>query len=350
MPQMQIDQRKMKILSVVVDEYIKTGEPVGSNAVLQHLNMSVSSATVRNDMAFLEKLGFLEQPHTSAGRIPTCIGYRFYIENLMAPKPLTTKERKLIDSLLSQTHVETADAVVDNAVNVLSDLTQLAVVSKSNVPVFSVITRVEVIPAGRRLYALLIITSAGTIKNKICRIEFDLSNDQIAYFGKFINENLFGLNVESLNPAMLQNLAIALGAYMMSLSPLLHAVYELGEEMAHVDVNLKGEQKLLTSDCLNSDEIFALLTHKNELNQLLSSAFDGVSVVFGKENESFAVTNSSMIVSPYQINGKQGGTFGVIGPVRVDYAKMIPHIEYISNQVSKRLAAVIDNENEDRKD
>ncbi len=350
MPQMQIDQRKMKILSVVVDEYIKTGEPVGSNAVLQHLDMNVSSATVRNDMAFLEKLGMLEQPHTSAGRVPSYDGYRFYIENLMSPKPLSSKEKKLIDSLLSQANVETADAVIDNAVNVLSDLTQLAVVSKSNMPVFSVITRVEVIPAGRRLYALLIITSSGTIKNKICRIEFDLSDEQISYFGKFINENLFGLNVESLTPAMLQNLAIALGTYMMSLSPLLHAVYELGEEIAHVDVNLKGEQKLLTSDGLNSDEIFTLVTHKNELDLLLSSAFDGISVVFGKENESFAITNSSMIVSPYQINGKQGGTFGVIGPVRVDYAKMIPHIEYISNQVSKRLALLIENDNEDRKD
>lgn len=339
---MKIDQRKMLILSTVVDEYIKTGEPVGSNTVLHHLDVNVSSATVRNDMAFLEKEGFLEQPHTSAGRIPTYLGYRFYIDNLMSPKPLSTGEKELIDSLLFKNDI-TAEAVVDNAINVLSDLTQLAVVSKSIMPVFSVITKVEVIPAGRRLYALLIITSAGTIKNKICRMEFDLNYEQLEYFGKFINNHLTGLNIDCLNPAMLQNLAIALGSYMMSLSPLLHAIYELSEEITRADVHLKGEQKLFTSG-VKADEVVELISHKNQLNSLLSNAFDGISVVFGKENESFAVTNSSIIVSPYKIGNENVGSIGVIGPIRVDYAKVIPHIEYITKSVTKILKNVLEDD------
>lgn len=339
----KLDQRKLNILSVVVDEYIRTGEPVGSNAVMQHLTMNVSSATVRNDMAFLEKQGFLEQPHTSAGRIPTFMCYRFYIDNLMAPKPLSSKEKKLIDSLLCSNNIQTADAVVENAVNILSDLTELAVISKTNKPVFSVITRVEVIPAGRRLYALLIITSAGTIKNKICRIEFDLNYDQLSFFEKFINKNLFGINVDKLTPAMVQNLAVALGAYMMSLSPLLHAVYELGEEMSKSDVSLKGEKNLLKPNGMKPDEVVELLTHKNELDKLLSCAFDGISVVFGKENESFAITNSSVIMSPYKVGDSNIGSIGVVGPLRVDYAKIIPNIEYISGGVTKLLSNVIDN-------
>lgn len=346
----QVDQRKMQILSCVVDEYIKTGEPVGSNTVLHNLGVNVSSATVRNDMAFLEKQGFLEQPHTSAGRVPTYMGYRFYIDNLMMPKPLSSKEKRLIDTLMSESGIQTADAVVENAINVLSDLTKLAVVSKSKMPIFSVITRVEVIPAGRRLYALLIITSAGTIKNKICRMQFDLSLEQLEFFGKFINQNLKGINVDSLNPAVLQNLAVALGAYMMSLSPLLHAVYELGEEISKTDVSLKGEENLLSSDELKSDEVVTLLTHKNELDNLLSTAFDGISVVFGKENESLAITNSSMILSPYKIRGEKGGSLGVIGPVRVDYSKVIPHIKYITDSVTKMLSNVIDDDTSEGKD
>jgi heat-inducible transcriptional repressor len=347
---MSMDKRKMSILAIVVDEYIKTGEPVGSNTVLKLLDINVSSATVRNDMAYLEKLGFLEQPHTSAGRIPTYLGYRFYIDNLMAPKPLSPQEKHLIDSLLNEEKLETADAVVDTAVNVLSDLTHLAVVSRSKMPVFSVITRVEVIPAGRRLYALLMITSSGSIKNKICRLEFDLTNEQLEYFAKFINDNLTGVNLDQLNPAMLQNLAVALGTYMMSLSPLLHAVYELGEEMSRVGVHVHGEENLLTMNGLNSKEVATLLTRKNELDYLLSSAFDGISVVFGKENDSFAVTNSSMIVSPYKMHGETAGSFGVIGPVRVDYAKVIPHIEYVTKSVTKLLTDMIDYNKEDRED
>lgn len=344
---MNIDERKMHILCAVVDEYIKTGEPVGSNAVLKQLGVSVSSATVRNDMAFLEQRGFLEQPHTSAGRVPTYLGYRFYIERLMSPKPLTSKDKALIDGLLSRQDI-TAESIVENAVSVLSDLTELAVVSKSSMPVFSVITRVEVIPAGRRLYALLIITSAGTIKNKICRIEFDISHEQLEYFARFINEHLTGLNVDKLTPAMLQSLAVALGGYMMSLSPLLHAVYELSEEMTKTDIHLTGEQRLVAKG-VRAEDVVALLAHKNQLDSLLSAAFDGISVIFGKENESFAVTNSSMILSPYKLLDETAGSLGVIGPLRVDYAKVIPHIEYISKSVTKLLSDIASNEDVNNK-
>lgn len=337
-----LDNRKMEILRAVVDEYIKTGEPVGSVAVLQRIGSNVSSATIRNDMAFLEQQGLLEQPHTSAGRVPTFVGYHFYIENLMPQKPLSNKEKQMIDGLLDKKDF-TADTIIENAVTVLSDLTELAVVSKSTKPVFSVITRVEVIPAGRRLYALLIITSAGEIKDKICRIEFDISNEQLGFFAKFINENLTGLNVDKLTPAMLQNLAIALGGYMMALSPLLHAVYELSEEMTRVDIRVKGEQNLVTSG-VKADEVVSLMSHKEKLDSLLSKAFDDISVVFGKENDTFAIANSSMIVSPYMVGDKKAGSFGVIGPLRVDYAKVIPNIRYITKNVTRLLEKVVNNE------
>lgn len=338
---MKIDERKRRILQAVVDEYIRTGEPVGSNSLLARLDISVSSATIRNEMAFLEGEGLLEQPHTSAGRVPTYEGYRFYIDHLMAPQPLSSKEKRLIDSLLDQNSV-TVDSVVDNAVTVLSELTNLAVVSKSCLPVFSVITRVEVIPAGRRLYALLIITSSGAVKNRICRMEFDLTYEQLDFFERFINENLLGRGVDSLTPAMLQNLAIALGGYMMALSPLLHAVYELSEEVARVSVDLRGEQHLLVDNTLRSDEIVSLLAHKNQLLELLSSAFDGISVVFGEESGCFGISHSSLIVSPYRVKNEPVGSLGVIGPVRVDYSKIIPHIEYITHSMTRLITGVLE--------
>ena len=343
---MKVDERKRLILQAIVDEYIRTGEPVGSHAVLGRLAINVSSATVRNDMAALEAEGLLEQPHTSAGRIPTYEGFRYYIDHLMPPKPLSAKEKYLIDSLLAQGSV-TVDSVVDNAVNVLAELTNLAVVSQNSMPVFSVITRVEVIPAGRRLYALLMITSSGTVKNKICRLKFDLTYDQIHFFEQFVNDNLLGVNVDSVTPAVLQNLAVALGGYMMALSPLLHAVYELSEEMAKVDVRLKGEQSLLVNDSLRSDEVVSLLAHKNQLYELLSSALDGISIVFGKEADSFAISNSSLIVAPYRVKNEPIGAFGVIGPLRVDYAKVIPHIRYITESVSKMIADVLEEEDDE---
>ena len=338
---MELTKRKQNILASIVDGYIRTGEPVGSKSIAE--KAGVSSATVRNEMAELTELGLLEQPHTSAGRIPTYLGYRLYIERLMHPHVLSAKEKREIDEQLTQNGI-TAENVVDNAVQVLSDLTQLTVVNSNNMPHFSVITRVEVIPAGRRLYALLIITSTGAIKNKICRLEFDLTNEQLGFFAEFVNKNLTGTNIEELTPAMLQNLAIALGSYMISLSPLLYAVYELSEEFTKNSINIRGEQRLLEAGNMNSTEIIRFLNEKQELARLLSNAFSGIKVIFGKENDTFSITNSSMVVSPYKIGEAPGGSLGIIGPLRLDYAKVIPYMQYFSESVTKLLSDILHEE------
>ncbi len=337
---LQVDERKLGVLAAIVEEYIRTGEPVGSKAVAGLLDVAVSSATIRNDMAALEKLGLLEQPHTSAGRVPSYLGYRVYIDKLMRPKPLSDEEKGLIDSLLCQNDV-TANAVVENAVDALANLTGCAAVTSSGIPQFSVITRVEVVPAGRRLYALLIITSAGEIKNKICRVEFDLTYEQLDFFARFINDNLHGLRLETLNPAYIQSLAVALGSYMLSLSPLLYAVYELTGEIRHQDVDIKGEANLLSYRDVDAKEVVQFMSSKNQLATLLNSAFDGIHVIFGKENQSFAITNSSLILSQYNIGRQNAGSLGLIGPIRLDYAKMIPYIQYITDEMTKRLSQVI---------
>lgn len=340
---MNLDERKLTVLSAVIDEFIVSGEPVGSKTILKSSKLNVSSATIRNDMAALEKMGLLEQPHTSAGRIPTYLGYRLYIEKLMRPYVLSQKDKAEIDDMMVRNGV-TAENMLDNAVEILSDLTKLTVVNSNNMPHFSVITRVEVIPAGRRLYALLIITSTGSIKNKICRLEFDLSDDQLEFFGSFINKNLQGINVEELTPAKLQNLAIALGSYMISLSPLLYAVYEISSEFTANNVHIRGEQRLLDARDFDSREIVKFLNEKQELSKLLTNSLSGIKVIFGKEDDTFAITNSSLIVSPYKIGDNPGGSLGVVGPLRIDYAKIIPYMQYFSESITKLLSEFLDEE------
>ncbi len=342
---MELDARKLMILSAIVDEYIKTGDPVGSKTILSNSDINYSSATIRNDMSFLEKMGLLEQPHTSAGRIPTYLGYRLYISRLMNPYVLSAGDMHNIDLAISSTG-QTVETVLTNAVDVLSDLTNLTVVYKNNLFHFSMISRVEVIPAGRRLYCLLMITSTGGIKNKICRLEFDLTNEQIGFFADFINSNLQGLNVDKITPEMLTNLSIALGSYMISLSPLLHAVLELSEEFANVDVNVKGQQNLLAKSEINTTEVIRFLNEKTEIARLLSDVFDDIEIIFGRENEVFTISNSSIIVSPYKRNNEIIGSMGVIGPLRLDYAKILPYVRYFSQSLNRYLNQLIGDDNE----
>ncbi len=326
----------MKILAAIVDEYIKTGEPVGSKALAEKDDIAVSSATIRNTMAALEQEGYLDHPHTSAGRVPTFKGFRFYIDNLMSPEPIQPEQITEIDRLLCSG--VTDDAIIESASTALAEITKCATFSTNHVSKFSVITKVDVIPTGRRMYVLLMITSSGAIKNKVCRMEFDLTNEQMANFTEFLNENLRGVNLENMSEDYINNLSSAMGSYMMALAPLLHAVYELSEEMMRDSIDVKGEKNLLTCADFPMQDVMTFLEQKNELSGLLDNALSGISIRFGAESDTFAISNSTMVSASYYKDGKPAGTIGVIGPMRLDYRKVIPYIEYLSNQVTRLLS------------
>lgn len=341
---MKSDERRLKILEYIVDEYIRTGEPVGSGTIAAMMGHAVSPATVRNDMATLDRLGFLEQPHTSAGRIPTYIGYRMYINQLMKPTSLTEEEMREIDRSISE-DTTSVSAVVDNALSALAQWTGCAVVSNVGLPQFSVITKVEVMPTGRRIYALLLITSTGEIKNKVCRLQFDLTEQQIAFFEDLVNRELVGMKFGEITPETLKDLSIALGSYIVSLSPLLYALYQLSDEIARDDLRIKGETNLLQCPDFHSDSVLKFLNTKQEIATILAGALDGIHVVFGNEVSRFAISNSSLILSKAD-EADSMGTVGLIGPIRLDYSKVIPYVEYISDSVREVVNNMLEDYNQ----
>ncbi len=329
-----MDARKLKILSAVVDEYIVTGEPVGSKAIVKHIN--ASSATIRNEMAELEKQGYLEQPHTSAGRIPTYKGYRLYVDTLMKTNPLSDEEKSLIDSMFPTGELS-EDIIVQSASTALAELTKCATVVASETPKFSVISKVEVIPTGKRMYVLLLITSSGAIKNKVCRLQFDLTNEQLDFFSNFIRENVEGLAVEELSDELLERLQTALGTYMMTLSPLFAEICKMSQEFTQKRVSLSGATNLLSCRDFDQNEIIRFINDKSEITKLVEETFSGLHVMFSSEDEGFVINNSSFISSQYRRKGKPAGTLGLIGPMRLDYAKFIPYLEYFTNKITDLL-------------
>ena len=328
-----MDDRKLKILAAVVDEYVRTGEPVGSKAISKLENINVSAATIRNDMAALDQLGYLEQPHTSAGRVPTFMGYRLYIDELMTLPELSDDEKSRLDEMLGGEDTP-EELLVQNAAAVLTEITQCAAVITNSAPRFSVISKVEVIPTGKRLYVILLITSNGSIKNKACRLEFDLNHEQLDFFTHYIEENLNGVSVDELSEEMFDKMVAALSTYMVSLSPLVKGLCELSEDLRQQELMVSGSEKLLSCDELDKMEVVRFIEHKNGLTEILEDAFSGIQVKFGSENNSFAIGNSSLIVSKYRKGGREAGSLGVIGPMRVDYKKIIPYVDYLTQKIS----------------
>ncbi len=341
-----MEKRTLKILETVVDEYIVSGEPVGSKLVqekLDAMSLKVSSATIRNEMAMLEQLGYLEHPHTSAGRVPTFNGYRLYIETFMPEHKLSDEQKEQIDKLFEGIEADTESRLIEEAGRALAEVTKCAIVTANETSRFSVITKIEVIPTGKRMYVILLITSGGNIKNRVCRLQFDLSHEQVDFFTKFAEENLTGVNLENVSDEFMENLSSALGNYMMTLSPLMKGIAEMSAEMMREQVDLQGESNLIACEQLQSSEIAQMLENKSRLRGFLDNAFSGINIMFGKEDETFVISNSSMITSTFEKDGHKAGGFGVIGPMRLDYKKIIPYLEYFSNKVTNMLNSENDN-------
>ena len=339
-----MDERKLKILSAVVDEYIVTGEPVGSKAIMSHVK--ASSATIRNEMAELEKQGYLEQPHTSAGRIPTYNGYRLYVDQLMESNPLSDEEKEKLDAMLPDDYVTEGD-LVEGASMALAELTKCATVVANSTPKFSLISKVEVIPTGKRMYVILMITSNGAIKNKVCRLEFDLNEEQLNFFDNFVKENLDGVPLSEISDDYLEKLTDAMGAYMMSLSPLVSEIIKMSKEIDS-DVKINGQRNLLTCKDFNQNEIISFLDNKKELRGFIDNTFSGLHVMFAPEKDGFVIHNSSVITAPFSKNGKTAGTLGLIGPMRLDYAKFIPYLEYFTNKISDMISQKTDDDDDEK--
>ena len=332
-----MDTRGMKILTAIIDEYIRTGEPVGSKALAETHDLKVSSATIRNTMAALEQEGYLDHPHTSAGRVPTFKGFRYYIDNLMNPEPVAAENISKIDEFFDESSL-TDDAIIESASTALAEITKCAAISTNHASKFSVISKVDVIPTGRRMYVLLLITSNGAIKNKVCRMEFDLTDEQMRSFTEFLNEHLRGVNLENMSEEYVEKLVSAMSSYMLSLSPLLHAVYELSEEMMRDSVAVKGEANLLACSEIPAQDVMKFLEQKSLFPEMLDGALSGINIKFGEEDGTFAISNGAVVSANYYKDGKPAGTLGVIGPMRLDYRKVIPYIEYLSKKVTRLLS------------
>ena len=326
-----MDDRKLRILAAVVDEYIVTGEPVGSKAIMKYIN--ASSATIRNEMAELEKQGYLEQPHTSAGRVPTYSGYRLYVDRLMKTNPLSSEEMKLLDDMLPKDEYS-EEGIVKSASNALAELTKYATFVSTESPKFSVISKVEVIPTGKRLYVLLMIASNGIIKNRTCRVEIDLTQEHLDYFSKFLRENLEGVPIDLLSDEMLTKLETAMGTYLLTLSPLVRGVFDMTRE-----INISGVGNLLQCPDIDNNDVVTFIDRRNDIRRLMDDSFSGIHVMFSAEDDDFVIGNSSLISSNFLKNGKVAGHLGLIGPMRIDYRKVIPYVEYFAEKISQMLSS-----------
>ncbi len=337
---MELNDRKRAILSAIIRAYAENGEPIGSKALCDMLDFSVSSATLRNEMSDLCELGYLEQPHTSAGRIPTVRGYKLYINDLMSRDTLSGDMKLIIDAMLDGIAGEVGD-ITARAGQILTELTGLPVITTSVMSDRDTVKKVELIPMGRRSALVLLITSNGILKNRICRISGEISEQFLNGFYGFCGDYIIGKPLSSLSPTYLQQMIAAAGN--LSLMSLIGDIFDMINEIKRSSFALRGESNLFRCYSRDGDvqRAMELLSQKDVMLSLLSQVTSPVGVLFGDDTEISELQPATLVIAKYSHGGHELGKIGVIGPTRMSYDRVIPSLEYFASKMSKVISETL---------
>ena len=335
-----LSARKKAVLSAVIESYIRTGEPVGSKAIMMMLENAVSSATIRNDMAELSLLGYLEQPHTSAGRIPTAKAFRLYIDELMPHRGLTDDRRDRITYRLEQAAGD-PERLLSEAAQMLSETTGCAAMTTAPREVANTLRRVEFVRMSARTVMVALMTSSGSLRSRLCRVDASVDEERLQVLCTLLTDVFVGRPLTEIHQSELQQLLIVLGAEGLLMASLITGFYDLVRESAEADVLLAGQLKLLENPDYQWDHarlLLGFLSRRDQLASMLAAYTGGLHVLLGSESLCPELRGSSVIVTHYSPDGHQRGTIGLIGPVRMDYADAIPQLEFIAGTMERLMA------------
>jgi heat-inducible transcriptional repressor len=341
-----LDARAQLLLKMLVERYIAEGQPVGSRALSKHSGLELSPATIRNVMADLEEMGFIASPHTSAGRMPTPKGYRFFVDSLMVVKPLEQVEIERLEGELS---ADRPQQIVNTAASVLSQLTHFAGVvmtPRRREPIFR---HLEFLRLSDRRVLLIVVAPEGDVQNRILHTDRAYTPAQLIEATNYFNQNFAGQPF----PAIRGRLADELHALRDDIAGLMQAAVDIGEGALQQSEALvvTGERNLLSAHDLASNmerlrQLFELFEQKTSLLHLLdtSQKAQGVSIYIGNESGLEPLDAMSVVTAPYEANGRVIGTLGVIGPTRMAYERVIPIVDLTSKLLSNALSQQLSDE------
>lgn len=343
-----LNDRKKKILQLIIEDYISTAEPVGSRTIARKYDLGISPATIRNEMSDLELLGYLEQPHTSAGRIPSAQAYRLYVDSLVEPGSLTDNERALINGWFNERR-RSLDEIFQSTAKILSRMTQNVSLVLANRDADARFCYMKFLPLDKRHAILCIITDDGSVDNCVIEIPLGMRMEELDYLAGKVSRLLEGRELSSIGEDLLQAVHSNIAEDKILFTSLVRSIRRLRNKHMEQKVFLGGTKQLLNQpefrDVERVRSLLGILEEERVVRDLLKSGEDsGLKITIGSENKFSGIQDCSMVQATYRLNGQIVGTMAVLGPTRMEYGKVISVMDYLH----KYLQTMFEHENDNK--
>lgn len=336
-----LNERKIKILQAIIQDYIETAEPVGSRTLSKKYDLGVSPATIRNEMADLEELGFIIQPHTSAGRIPSDKGYRLYVDQFMALKKIVDIKENFLELELLRKVTE-IEQILQYSSKLLSQLTNYTTVALAPQVKESKLKHIQLVPIDTENVLAVIITDNGVVKKPIIRISDRVSEDAFQVISNFLNSKLRGLPIKDIESSLIEILSEELIHFSSIIDKIIPEIFESLDEVNQIDMFLNGAMNIFNfpeyNDIFKAKSFLELLEEKELLSNIITS-FDnaGLNISIGSENIYEEAKDCSLVTATYKVDNKTLGWLSVIGPTRMDYSTVVSVMAEVSKFITELL-------------
>ena len=333
-----LDERKKKVLQAIVEEYINTAEPVSSGSITKGHGLDYSSATIRNDMAQLESIGFLDKPHTSAGRVPSAEGYRYYVNELLKEDNLSLEEIKYIQNKL-KIKVNEIEDLTKVATTTLSEITHYTTVAVGPKADKQIIEEIKFVSLGQRMLMVVIVTDTGLVKETIIKFDEDITESQVDTLNNLFNTRLRGKPLSKIDKPMADYIFSEVHYSIGIMKAIIEQINKIVEEENN-NIFLEGAKKSFDLPEFKSMKVAKnfvnLLDAKDEMLEIFNSGdAEDINVFIGDDDENSNLKDFSIITFKHTLGDKDLGTIGIIGPKRMDYAKVIAVMKYISKKLNE---------------
>jgi heat-inducible transcriptional repressor len=335
-----LTDRQLLILQVIVDDFIRSAQPVGSRSLSKKEEISFSSATIRNEMADLEDLGYIEKTHTSSGRVPSDKGYRYYVDHLLSPQALDKQDISIIQSIFAEKIFE-FEKIIQKSAKILSELTNYTSIVLGPAASINKLKRIQIIPLNKETAVAIFVTDSGHVENRTFYLPPNVDASDLEKTVNILNERLTGVALEDLNDKIYKEVAMLLRQHIRNYDLMMNTITESLKMPVNEKLFFGGKTNMLSQpefhDISKIRTLMQMIDHEEWIYPLIKNDSAGIIVKIGTENKNIAMENCSLITATYSVGAENLGTIAILGPTRMEYSRVISLLQFLSNDLTSVL-------------